>query len=316
MSGREFFKKNPAALTPSKAAMLASGGAWPFIQRYVLKEYPETKEAMELGTNLHEMFYKLLKAKILQGPISKELILEDFNDILAFPPKVWLTKKESGVSISDQKANFKAKATNAGKIVLTEKMEPIFRSMVYFIGWGKKIKKLQEDKDLKFEKLYQDKDIAGVFDIYSPRYNLIIDIKTKGKDVLDFGRYDEFSLAVQQIFYQELLLDKKPDFVFLVIQTSWPYTIKWYKLPYKYILAVKNKALSLRLEYQKFLESLHEAIPKPFGKKTAMEKQDAIEQLLSHEIISFDDLSTVDIKPWAYSSMVKTPRIMHKKVKL
>ena len=234
--------KNKTYLTPSKVYSL-NNGIYGFLTTYALGERSESSEAQEKGSLIHEIFYNLITED------------KDFT----FMPEKFRTKKECGFTIKDQEEAFLERAKQDNLLIVPNSVIPVLESLKLQFKINKFFQSLVQDyKDgkLEFEVAKEDdtNKIAGIADIVTD--DLIIDIKTMSKPNIDennFAKWSERSFATQQVIYQSLFGGKR--FLFLCIQTIYPYEVRINRIEDSYIRIVKDWIVNIILpKYLKIVE--------------------------------------------------------------
>lgn len=223
---------NPHFFTPAKAGKLAKG-ITAFLTSYVLKQKPEQTEAMEKGTRIHDIFYNIL---IKKG---------QSTGLVALPTE-WPTKKECGVTIDNQKKAFKEKALADGKLVFKEAERPIIEAIqMHFKVNGLMQEIMNSNYKIEVNMENEGLQIGGFIDLLTDKY--IIDLKTTSRDIEpaeEAIKYNELALGSQQAIYERLICEdfsqSRKEFIFLYIQTCYPYGITFIRLEPDFMDSVKG----------------------------------------------------------------------------
>ena len=289
--------KSKWRLTPSKATLFNSG-LWSFIRRYHLEELTEPTPAMEKGKLYHELIYKVIRG--------------EEQDIECMPTE-WQTKRECGILITEQKENYRYEREKQGKFLIEIGDIDFCNSFLLNHKYNSLIvslKKEHKENPLCFEvaKESEDYNIAGVADIVSK--DLIIDIKTSGKDIStpeSFIKFNEVSLAFQDIIYRKLF---EKEVVFIVVGTAWPYLIHSFKLEPYFLNSVENLFIETVLRnYNLFRKKIKKAGEKKFTinpKKSGVKEKERVMEnffkLLGNKLIN-TEIQTAEVSMFAQQSI-------------
>lgn len=241
---------------------------------------------MELGNNLHEIFYNLIRS---HG--------EDAG--VKYFPEEWATKKECGISKEDQKKNFIEAAAMEKKIVLSPKHKEIVDSIRLHYGLINDVKKLSLNRNIKFEVAAEDDQthLCGIADILTE--SKIIDIKTSSKiqrPKEDFAKWNEKRLAMQQIVYDHLFPGR--EFLLLVVETAWPFSVFPYKPDDHYVEICKALFWDkIQPEWEICQDAIKQART-AYKKDEEINKEEAWSFFSSKGIVNFNHVHEGQVSNW------------------